>query len=73
MEWLTRRPSGKAVQAEVVGKDRYGLSLGHIYTDDGWVNEDLVTARLAWHYVEYGWDIRLARAEQVAQSKVVGL
>jgi len=72
-EWISRKMFNKIGRAEITGKDRYGRSLGYLYVGDDWVNEDLLTAGLAWHYVKYNKDTRLAEAQQTARRLGRGL
>ncbi|WP_218932806.1 thermonuclease family protein [Roseimaritima multifibrata] len=74
--WLTHEVSGKNLRVEVKEKDRYGRLLGNVYViDEGdrWLNHEIILAGLAWHYVDYSSDIRLAKAQQVARGEVAGL
>jgi hypothetical protein len=47
--------------------------LGQVYLKGAWINLQLVEQGLAWHYLSYSKDKDLARAEEVARSKVSGL
>ncbi|QDV15030.1 Thermonuclease precursor [Rosistilla oblonga] len=71
--WLTNHVDGKLLRAEVTGQDRYGRALGNLYISKDWVNESLVSAGYAWHYVEYNKDIRLANAQNAARGLAKGL
>lgn len=71
--WLIHQLSGNRVQAEISDTDRYGRSLGHLYVDDRWINQELVEAGFAWHYVQYSKDVRLAEAQNNARSEPRGL
>ncbi|QDS94885.1 Thermonuclease precursor [Roseimaritima multifibrata] len=74
--WLTQQVSGKTLRVEITEKDRYGRFLGNVYVvDDGdrWLNREIILAGLAWHYVDYSKDIRLAQAQQVARGENAGL
>jgi len=54
--------------------DRYRRVVGSIHTASGrWVNEDLVQQGMAWHYVRYSDDARLAAAERSARAARRGL
>ena len=69
--------SGKAYQKDVVveshGRDKYGRTLGHIFTGSHWINKELVQEGWAWHYREYSKSEVLAEAESDARTKHTGL
>ena len=44
---------GKQVKVEEKGKDRYGRMIGMTYVNRKCLNEELLRAGLAWHYVRY--------------------
>lgn len=47
----------KIVRVVVLDEDRYGRAIGDVYTSDGrLVNLQLVTAGLAWHYIQHAAD-----------------
>ncbi|WP_417737874.1 thermonuclease family protein [Rosistilla oblonga] len=71
--WLTNHVEEKTLRVEVTGQDRYGRALGHLYIGQDWVNESLVSAGYAWHYVEYSKDVRLANAQNTARGLSKGL
>lgn len=74
MQWLEDRALGLVIRVEVSGTDRYGRRLGHVLDERGkWLNEAMVRDGLAWHYVKYNKDVRLAEAQQAARADVVGL
>lgn len=61
-----------ANQADVY--DRYGRFLGNVIMEDGKsLNEELVAARLAWHYKYYSDDPVLAELEAKAKEGKLGL
>ena len=65
---------GKTVTVRPFGKDRYGRVLGDVVLPDGRVlNEELVTAGMAWHYTRYSKDETLARLERRAREARVGV
>lgn len=65
---------GKQVKLSSSGSDRYGRTLGHIYTADGvWVNREMIVAGYAWHYKQYSSDFRLSVAEDAARNSKAGL
>lgn len=68
--------SGKVFQKTVKvlsqGQDKYGRTLGIVYLD-GCVNTAMVKEGWAWHYKEYVDNRSLAKAEEEARAKKVGL
>jgi len=65
---------GKVVRVETQGQDRYGRWLGKVYTSDGRsLNLALLRAGLAWHYKQYNKDKKLAKLENEARAKGLGL
>ncbi len=57
------------------GKDRYGRTLGVVYTTDGRYNFNLgmVENGFAWHYVQYSKDPTYGFAQTNAQQNRLGL
>jgi len=72
-QWLADQVAGKSVRVEVTEKDEYGRWLGNLYVGDLWLNLALVEQGLAWHYVRYSDDARLADAQSEAREKRVGI
>ncbi len=72
-EWLEKQTDKANARVEITSKDRYGRSLGNLFIDERWINQELVLAGLAWHYVKYNHDVRLAEAQNVARGKSLGL
>ena len=64
---------GKTVDVKDLGLDRYKRTLGYITEGSTEVNEAIVTAGLAWHYVKYSDDQKLAEAERKARAAKRGL
>ena len=55
-------------------RDRYGRLIGTVVTDDGInVNEALVKAGFAWHYLQYSHKEELTGYEAIARKKRLGL
>ncbi|QDV23465.1 thermonuclease family protein [Aureliella helgolandensis] len=63
----------KMVRVEVGEVDRYGRSLAQVYVNDAWLNRNMVSSGLAWHYVEYSKDENLHKAEALAQAGKRGI
>lgn len=70
---LSDKVFGAWVKCRVVGQDKYGRTLGHIYVRDRWINQEMVEDGLAWHYVKYSSDKQLAAAEKEARKAKCGL
>jgi micrococcal nuclease len=65
---------GDEVTVKTFGIDKYGRTLGDVVLGDGRIlNQELVKAGMAWHYKEYSKDAALAKLEQEAREKKVGL
>jgi endonuclease YncB( thermonuclease family) len=64
---------GKTVDVKDLGLDRYKRTLGYITEGSTEVNEAIVAAGLAWHYVKYSDDQKLAEAEKKARAAKRGL
>ncbi|HMR90624.1 MAG TPA: thermonuclease family protein [Saprospiraceae bacterium] len=64
----------KNVTIQTTGKDRFGRTLGYVFLQDGTnLNEELLKAGLAWHFVKYNKSARLAQLESDARSNRIGL
>ena len=66
---------GKIVTIHEHGKDRYGRTLGDVILPGGTsLNQELVRAGLAWHYVRYApHDTTLRELEAQARAAKAGL
>jgi endonuclease YncB( thermonuclease family) len=63
----------RAVRVQWAERDKYGRTLGHVYSDDRWINKAMVQNGWAWHYVEYSDDEVLAESERGARLAKAGL
>ncbi|HMP78507.1 MAG TPA: thermonuclease family protein [Pirellulaceae bacterium] len=68
----------KTVVVEVIGTDKYGRTLGHVFvTDDTgtsiWVNRRLVQDGWSWHFREHSRSRVLNLSERHARSQKAGL
>jgi micrococcal nuclease len=73
-EYLGKLISARPVRVVDKGKDKYGRIIGDVFTDQGLlVNLELVKAGMAWHFVKYSKDLRLAEAETIARQNKSGL
>lgn len=70
---LAELTKGKAATVHVVGRDKYGRTLGRIEVEGQDVNRAMVAAGLAWHYTRYSDDAGLAAAERDARAARRGL
>jgi len=64
---------GKTVKIESKGTDRYSRTLGEVFVGTNWINRAMVEQGWAWHYVQYSKSAELAKAEQEAKRKGLGL
>ncbi len=64
---------GKQVKVVYSGKDRYGRILGTVYIGNKNINKELLRMGLAWHYKLFNKDKELAKLEQEARNKRIGL
>ncbi len=55
------------------GEDRYGRTLGYVIVGKINVTKELLKQGLAWHYKKYNKDLELAKLEQKAREKKIGL
>ena len=70
---LAELTKGKAATVNVIGRDKYGRTLGRIEVAGQDVNRAMVADGLAWHYVRFSDDARLAGAERDARAAQRGL
>jgi len=64
---------GKVVTVNIGKIDRYGRSVGRVIVDGKDISLELIRAGLAWHYKKYSDDPVLAKAEEDARARKVGL
>ncbi|HSC52516.1 MAG TPA: thermonuclease family protein [Phnomibacter sp.] len=65
---------GKTIEVKVFNKDRYGRSIGMVYTPKGTnMNESLLKAGLAWHFKKYDKNPNWAVLEDKARKAKRGL
>ena len=65
--------AGKVVEVRPKELDRYGRIVARVIVDGQDASLELLKAGLAWHYKEYSDDRELARAEQEARAKGIGI
>jgi micrococcal nuclease len=61
------------VVVHVRNTDRYGRLVARVIVGTKDLSEEMVAAGLAWHYLEYSSDARLALLEKQARNKGLGL
>ena len=64
---------GKAVRVTVQDTDRYGRTVGRVYTGPVDVNAEMVRKGAAWVYRQYSRDVGLLRLEAEARTARRGL
>jgi len=64
---LSAKVSGKTVTIKWDEMDRYKRVLGDVYLGKRWINVELVSEGLAWHYKFYSKDKTMAAAEVKAK------
>lgn len=65
---------GKQLTVYIASIDRFGRSVGKVYTGNLNANEEMVRCGLAWHYVRYAPnDDILSAAEKEARERRLGL
>jgi micrococcal nuclease len=72
-EELSEQVFGKTVRVVVAGTDRYGRTVGDVYVREKWVNLEMVAYGMAWHYKQYSKSPELAKAQESAKAKKLGL
>ncbi|MBY0552044.1 MAG: thermonuclease family protein [Candidatus Obscuribacterales bacterium] len=61
---------GKSVTIIERGHDRYGRTIGDLISGSGTnVNQELVRSGLAWHYLQFSKDAKLAQLEAEARAE----
>ncbi|MDY0151891.1 MAG: thermonuclease family protein [Candidatus Cloacimonas sp.] len=73
-QFVSDRVFAKVVRVEYTKRDRYQRYLGMVYYGkDKNLNQELLKAGMAWHYKQYSKDKYLAKLEQIARQKKMGL
>uniref|UniRef100_A0A1J3JMQ5 Staphylococcal-like nuclease CAN1 n=1 Tax=Noccaea caerulescens TaxID=107243 RepID=A0A1J3JMQ5_NOCCA len=70
---LLKMVEGKILKVLVYTEDRYGRCVGDIYCNGKFVQEVMLKKGLAWHYVAYDKRAELAKWENEARHKRIGL
>jgi micrococcal nuclease len=63
----------KHVEVERIVLDKYRRTVGLVYIDSVILNEELIKAGLAWHYLKYDKNARLDRIQELAVKQKLGL
>ena len=72
-EALSGKVLGKTVTIRMAERDRAGCSLGDVYLEDRWINQEMVREGWAWYYDAYTQNPELAAAHRRARNGMVGL
>ena len=64
---------GKTVEVRPITTDRYGRTIAWVHVNKRVLNEELLTAGLAWHYKRYSSERHLAELEIEARRAKAGL
>ncbi|KAK1572595.1 hypothetical protein Q3G72_034997 [Acer saccharum] len=70
---LVKIVQGKCLRVLVYGEDRYQRCVGDIYCNGKFVQELMLKKGCAWHYTAYDQRQELAKWEQQARAKRIGL
>lgn len=72
-EFVMNEVKGQTVELVIIGTDRFERPLGRVLYGGKDLSEELVKHGFAWHYKQYSSDKQLAKLEQEARAKKVGL
>lgn len=70
---LSSKVFGKLARIEPHGQDRYGRTIGDVFVDDRYINQEMIQDGWAWHYLKYSDSAELADAEAEARRSSFGL
>ena len=70
---LSSKVFGKEVTVKWEEMDKYKRILGDIYIGERWINAEIVSEGLAWHYKFYSKDKTIAAAETKAKAAKLGI
>ena len=70
---LSEKVFGKDVVVIAKTTDRYGRTVGHVLIDGRDVNLEMLEEGMAWHYVKYDRNNRLAAAENSARKGKISI
>jgi len=63
----------RTINYSVTNKDRYGRSVAKIYYGTKYLSAEIIKYGMGWHYKKHSKSKELARLEQQARAKRVGL
>jgi endonuclease YncB( thermonuclease family) len=63
----------KTVTYTVTDKDRYGRSVAKVYYNNKYLSAEIIKNGLGWQYKKYSHSKELAKLEQRARTKKIGL
>ena len=72
-EFVMNQVKGKVVELVIIDTDRYGRKVARVLYGGKDLSEELVRNGYAWHYKQYSSDKQLAKLEQEARVKKLGL
>jgi endonuclease YncB( thermonuclease family) len=64
---------GKRVRVEWTERDKHDRILGKVMFGNRWINREMIAEGYAWHYKQYSSDPELAKAEERARKRKLGL
>jgi endonuclease YncB( thermonuclease family) len=70
---LASQVLGKFVHVHSMGADLDGSLIAKVFLGDAYVNRDQIAAGMAWYFIDHGFDMALAQAEEQAQETGAGL
>jgi len=65
--------SGKEVEVQDRGKDRYGRTIGMVWVAGRNINEEMLRQGMAWHFFKYDKDPQWSEVERAAREAHAGL
>ena len=63
----------KTIKYIVTNKDRYGRYIAKIYFENKYLSAEIIKKGMGWQYKKYSTSKELAKFEQQARSKKIGL
>lgn len=66
--------NGQVLTVVVTDTDRNKRKIAEVYTEQkAWINKEMISKGMAWHFVKYSSNKELASAEQKARKQKIGL
>lgn len=72
-QFLSNLIFGKIVKVEIRDIDKYNRYVSDVYLENVWINSEMIKNGYAWHYKQYSKDQNLAKLEDTAKEKKLGL